>query len=99
MKELARLAKDKKLQPNQYQGGGFTISNLGMFGIRNFYPIINTPQSCIMGVGRAEKVVGINSEGQFCCENIMSISLACDHRTVDGAVCASFLKSFKEFLE
>lgn len=99
MKKLAKFAKEKKLQPDQYQGGGFTISNLGMFGIKNFYPIINTPQSCIMGVGSAEKIVGIDAAGQFCCEHTMSISLACDHRTVDGVICASFLKSFKEFLE
>jgi pyruvate dehydrogenase E2 component (dihydrolipoamide acetyltransferase) len=99
MKKLAKFAKEKKLQPDQYQGGGFTISNLGMFGIKNFYPIINTPQSCIMGVGSAEKMVGIDAAGQFCCEHTMSISLACDHRTVDGVICASFLKSFKEFLE
>jgi pyruvate dehydrogenase E2 component (dihydrolipoamide acetyltransferase) len=99
MKKLAKLAKEKKLQPEQYQGGGFTISNLGMFGIKNFYPIINPPQACIMGVGGTQKVAAIGQNNEVCCKHEMNISLACDHRTVDGAVGAAFLNSFKEFLE
>ena len=99
IKNLAKLAKEKKLQPKQYQGGGFTISNLGMFGIKNFFPIINSPQACIMGVGGTRKVAAIGHNDKVYCKHEMNISLVCDHRIVDGIVAATFLNSFKEFLE
>ncbi len=97
-KELAGKARNKKLQPNEFTGNTFTISNLGMMDIEEFTAIINPPDSAIMAVGRIKEVVVRKGEG-FGVSNIMKITLSCDHRSVDGAVGASFLQTFKKYLE
>jgi pyruvate dehydrogenase E2 component (dihydrolipoamide acetyltransferase) len=97
-KELAGKAKNKKLQPNEFTGNTFTISNLGMMDIEEFTAIINPPDSAIMAVGRIKEVVVKKGEG-FGVSNFMKITLSCDHRSVDGAVGAAFLQTFKKFLE
>ncbi len=98
VKELAGLARNRKLKPEQMQGNTFTISNLGMFGIEEFTAIINPPDSCIMAVGGImEKAVVRN--GELTVGNIMKVTMSCDHRVVDGATGAKFLATFKEILE
>jgi pyruvate dehydrogenase E2 component (dihydrolipoamide acetyltransferase) len=97
-KELAGRAKTKKLQPNEFSGNTFTISNLGMMDIDEFTAIINPPDSCIMAVGRIKETVVKKGEG-FAVSNVMKITLSCDHRSVDGATGAAFLQTFKKFLE
>lgn len=97
-KELAGKAKNKKLQPNEFSGNTFTISNLGMMDIEEFTAIINPPDSCIMAVGRIKEVVVRKGEG-FGVSNVMKITLSCDHRSVDGATGAAFLQTFKKLLE
>lgn len=98
MKELIKKAKDNKLIPEEFQGGGFTISNLGMYGIKNFNAIINPPQSCIMGVGASAKRAIVKND-QVTIATIMDVTLSADHRVVDGAVGAEFLAAFKKFIE
>ncbi len=98
VKELADKAKNKKLQPNEFEGNTFTISNLGMFGIDEFTAIINPPDACILAVGAAKETV-IVENGQIKIANIMKVTLSCDHRVVDGAVGSAFLKTLKELLE
>jgi pyruvate dehydrogenase E2 component (dihydrolipoamide acetyltransferase) len=97
-KELAGKAKNKKIQPNEFSGNTFTISNLGMMDIDEFTAIINPPDSCIMAVGRIKEVVVKKGEG-FTVTNVMKITLSCDHRSVDGATGAAFLQTFKKYLE
>ena len=98
MKDLANKAKDGKLQPEEYLGGSFSISNLGMYGIKEFSAVINPPQGCILAVGSGEKrVIVINNEISIA--TIMTVTLSCDHRVVDGAVGAEFLSEFKNFIE
>jgi pyruvate dehydrogenase E2 component (dihydrolipoamide acetyltransferase) len=98
VKDLAGRAKNKKLQPNEMEGSTFTVSNLGMFGITEFTSIINQPNSAILSVGAiVEKPVVKN--GQIVVGNTMKVTLACDHRTVDGATGAQFLQTLKQFLE
>ncbi|KEZ92003.1 pyruvate dehydrogenase complex dihydrolipoamide acetyltransferase [Nonlabens ulvanivorans] len=98
VRELAGKARNKKLQPAEMQGSTFTISNLGMFGITEFTSIINQPNSAIMSVGAiVQKPVVKN--GQIVVGNVMKITLACDHRTVDGATGAAFLQTFKSYIE
>jgi pyruvate dehydrogenase E2 component (dihydrolipoamide acetyltransferase) len=97
-KDLAGKAKNKKLQPNEFSGNTFTISNLGMMDIEEFTAIINPPDSAIMAVGRIKEIV-VPRDGDFGVSNVMKITLSCDHRSVDGAVGASFLQTFKKFLE
>jgi pyruvate dehydrogenase E2 component (dihydrolipoamide acetyltransferase) len=98
MKNLASKAKDGKLQPNDYIGGSFSISNLGMYGIKEFSAVINPPQGCILAVGSGEKrVIVINDEISIA--TIMTVTLSCDHRVVDGAVGAEFLSEFKNLIE
>ena len=98
MKDLANKAKDGKLQPEEYLGGSFSISNLGMYGIREFSAVINPPQGCILAVGSGEKrVIVINDEISIA--TIMTVTLSCDHRVVDGAVGAEFLSEFKNLIE
>jgi pyruvate dehydrogenase E2 component (dihydrolipoamide acetyltransferase) len=98
MKTLAKKARENSLRPEEFQGGGFSISNLGMYGIKQFQAIVNPPQSCIMAVGTSNKrPVVIND--QITIATIMDISISCDHRVVDGAVGAKFLSSFKKFIE
>ncbi|GAA5944407.1 uncharacterized protein JCM15063_000945 [Sporobolomyces koalae] len=100
-KELASRARDGKLKPEEYQGGSFTISNLGMMGIDSFTAIINPPQSCILAIGGTEKklVLDASSEKGFKEVSVMKATLSCDHRVVDGAVGARWLKAFKSYLE
>ncbi len=98
VKELAGKAKDKKLQPEEFSGGTFSISNLGMFGIEEFTAIINPPEACIMAVGGIKQTAVIK-DGQLAVGNVMKVTLSCDHRAVDGAVGAAFLKTFKDLLE
>ena len=98
VKEFAKKAKDKKLQPSDWEGSTFTISNLGMFGIDSFTAIINPPDACILAVGgiAQEPVV---KNGQIVPGNVMNVTLSCDHRVVDGATGSAFLQTLKSFLE
>ena len=98
VKEFAKKAKDKKLQPSDWEGSTFTISNLGMFGIDSFTAIINPPDACILAVGGiAEEPVVKN--GQVVPGNVMNVTLSCDHRVVDGATGSAFLQTLKSYLE
>ncbi|HRI23473.1 MAG TPA: pyruvate dehydrogenase complex dihydrolipoamide acetyltransferase [Ferruginibacter sp.] len=97
-KELYGKAKDKKLQPQEFSGNTFTISNLGMMDIEEFTAIINPPDSAILAVGRIKEVVVRKADG-FGVTNTMKLTLSCDHRTVDGAVGAAFLQTLKKYLE
>merc|ERR1719410_3237807 len=101
MKDLANRAKENKLLPHEFQGGTFTISNLGMFGVSNFTAIINPPQSCILAVGGAKKKLvadDSNSRG-FRNATTMQVTLSSDHRSVDGALAALMLNSLQKFIE
>jgi pyruvate dehydrogenase E2 component (dihydrolipoamide acetyltransferase) len=98
IKELAARAKAKKLQPEEYTGGTFSISNLGMFGIEQFTAIINPPEAGILAIGGAnEKAVVRN--GEIVVRSIMNVTMSCDHRVIDGATGAKFLQTFKQMLE
>ncbi len=97
-KDLGGKAKNKQLQPKDWEGNTFTVSNLGMFGIEEFTSIINQPESCILAVGGIKETVGVKN-GQFYATNVMKVTLTCDHRTVDGAMGAAFLQTFKQLLE
>jgi pyruvate dehydrogenase E2 component (dihydrolipoamide acetyltransferase) len=97
-KTLAGKAKSKKLQPHEFSGNTFTISNLGMMDIDEFTAIINPPDSAIMAVGRIKEIVVRKGDG-FGVSNVMKVTLSCDHRSVDGAVGAGFLQTFRKYLE
>jgi pyruvate dehydrogenase E2 component (dihydrolipoamide acetyltransferase) len=97
-KELIAKARTGKLKPDEYQGGTFTVSNLGMYGIRDFAAIINPPQSCILAVGTAEQRPIVRN-GELSVATVMSCTLSVDHRVVDGAVGAEFLAAFKTLIE
>ncbi len=99
MKELAALARDRKLAPHQYKGGSFAISNLGMFGIKNFDAVINPPHGSILAVGAGEKMPVVNDDGELAVATVMSVTLSVDHRVIDGAVGAEFLSAVKTNLE
>jgi len=98
VKDLAQKAQNKKLQPAEMEGGTFAVSNLGMFGIDEFCAIVNPPNACILAVGGI-KETPIIKNGQIVPGNIMKVTLSCDHRAVDGAVGAAFLKTFKGLME
>ena len=98
VKDFAQKAKDKKLQPSDWEGNTFTISNLGMFGIESFTAIVNPPDSCILAIGGI-KQVPVVKDGALVPGNVMKVTLSCDHRVVDGATGAAFLQDFKKFLE
>jgi pyruvate dehydrogenase E2 component (dihydrolipoamide acetyltransferase) len=98
VRELAKKAKDKKLQPSEWEGNTFTISNLGMFGIEEFTAIINSPDSCILAIGGISQVPVVK-KGEVVPGNIMKVTLSCDHRVVDGVAGSKFLQSFKNFME
>ena len=98
VKTFAKKAKDKKLQPEEWEGNTFTISNLGMFGIDEFTAIVNPPDACILAVGGIQEVPIVKS-GEIVPGNIMKVTLSCDHRVVDGAVGSAFLNTFKNYLE
>ncbi len=97
-KDLGGKAKSKQLQPKDWEGNTFTVSNLGMFGIDQFTSIINSPESCILAVGGIKETVGVKN-GQFYATNIMKLTLTCDHRVADGAAGAAFLLTLKQYLE
>ena len=98
VKDLAARAKSKKLKPEEFQGGTFSVSNLGMFGIKAFASIINEPQGAIMSVGAGEQRPVVK-DGQLAVATVMTITLTCDHRVVDGAIGAKFLAAFKPLIE
>ncbi len=98
VKELAQKAKDKKLQPAEWEGNTFTISNLGMFGIEEFTAIINPPDACILAIGAIQQVP-IVKDGQVKPGNIMKLTMSCDHRVVDGATGSAFLQTLQGLLE
>ena len=98
MKTLAQKAKEGKLKPGDYIGGSFSISNLGMYGIKEFSAVINPPQGCILAIGVGEQRA-IVTNNQISIATMMTVTLSCDHRVVDGAVGAEYLSKFKEFIE
>uniref|UniRef100_UPI00352B7902 pyruvate dehydrogenase complex dihydrolipoamide acetyltransferase n=1 Tax=Tardiphaga sp. TaxID=1926292 RepID=UPI00352B7902 len=98
MKELAARAKAKKLKPNEYQGGASSVSNLGMFGIKDFTAVINPPQSSILAVGTGEERAVVRG-GQIVAATTMSVTLSCDHRAIDGALGAELITAFKKLIE
>jgi pyruvate dehydrogenase E2 component (dihydrolipoamide acetyltransferase) len=97
-KDLASRARSKKLKPEEFQGGTFSISNLGMFGIKSFNSIINEPQGCILSVGAGEQRPVVK-DGELAVATVMTVTLTCDHRVVDGAIGARFLQVFKAMIE
>ena len=97
-KDLAERARAKKLKPEEYQGGTFSISNLGMFGIKSFASIINEPQGAILSVGAGEKRPVVRGD-QLAVATVMSVTMTCDHRVVDGAVGAQWLAAFRSLIE
>jgi pyruvate dehydrogenase E2 component (dihydrolipoamide acetyltransferase) len=98
MKDLAARARDRKLKPEEFQGGTFSLSNLGMFGIKAFSSIINEPQGMILSVGAGEPRPVVKN-GQLAVATVMTVTLTCDHRVVDGATGAQWLQAFKAFVE
>jgi pyruvate dehydrogenase E2 component (dihydrolipoamide acetyltransferase) len=98
MKSLARKAKDGKLKPEEFQGGTFSISNLGMFGIKEFAAVINPPQGCILAIGAGEQRPVVKA-GALAIATVMSATLSVDHRVVDGAIGAEFLAAFRALVE
>jgi len=98
IKDLAARAKSKKLQPDEFTGATFSISNLGMFGIKEFTAIINPPEAGILAIGGAAPTPVVR-DGEIVIRNIMHVTMSCDHRVVDGATGAKFLQTFKQMLE
>ena len=98
IKDLAFRARDKKILPEEMQGGTFAVSNLGMYGIEDFTSIINPPNGCILSVGQIKQTPVVKN-GEIVPGNVMKLSLSCDHRVVDGAVGSAFLATLKDFLE
>jgi len=98
VKEFAQRAKDKKLQPEDWEGNTFTISNLGMFGIEDFTAIINPPDACILAIGGIQSKPVVK-DGAVVAGNTMKVTLSCDHRVVDGVVGSMFLNTFKNYME
>lgn len=98
IKEMAKRAREKKLQPEEYTGATFSISNLGMFGIKEFTAIINPPEAAIIAVGAATPTAVVRN-GEIVVRNIMNVTMSCDHRAIDGATGAKFLQTFKQMLE
>jgi pyruvate dehydrogenase E2 component (dihydrolipoamide acetyltransferase) len=99
MKDLAARAKTRKLAPHEYQGGSFAISNLGMFGIENFDAVINPPHGSILAVGAGIKTPVVGQDGAVVVATMMSMTLSVDHRVIDGALGATFLKTIVDNLE
>ncbi len=99
IKDMAGRARDGKLKPEEFQGGTFSVSNLGMFGISEFSAIINPPQSCILAVGAGEPKPYVDANGEIKVGTFMKATLSVDHRSVDGAVGAEYLKILKEYIE
>jgi pyruvate dehydrogenase E2 component (dihydrolipoamide acetyltransferase) len=99
MKDLATRARERKLKPQEYMGGTFSISNLGMFGIKSFASIINPPEGMILSVGAGEKRAVVDEKGAIVVRNVMSVTLTCDHRVIGGAEGAKWLAAFKRYVE
>ena len=99
IKDLASRARDKKLLPNEYQGGSFAISNLGMMGVENFDAVINPPHGSILAVGAGTKKPIVKEDGTICVATVMSLTLSVDHRAIDGALGAEFLAKITNYLE
>ncbi|MEL7204162.1 MAG: 2-oxo acid dehydrogenase subunit E2, partial [Pseudomonadota bacterium] len=99
MKDLAARARDRKLAPQEYQGGTFAISNLGMFGIDNFDAVINPPHGGILAVGAGVKKPVVNADGELAVATVMSVTMSVDHRVIDGALGAELLKHIVDNLE
>ncbi len=97
-KDLAERARTRKLHPEEFQGGTFTVSNLGMFGIKSFASIINQPQGAILSVGVGEKRPVVRGD-QLAIATVMTVTLTCDHRVVDGAIGARWLAALKAMIE
>jgi pyruvate dehydrogenase E2 component (dihydrolipoamide acetyltransferase) len=98
MKDLATRAKENKLKPEEFQGGTFSISNLGMYGIKHFEAVINPPQGAILAVGAGEQRAVVKN-GQLAVATVMSCTISCDHRVVDGAVGAEYMQQLKAIIE
>ncbi len=99
MKDLAARARTRKLKPQEYMGGTFSISNLGMFGIKSFASIINPPEGMILSVGAGEKRAVVDEKGAIVARTVMSVTLTCDHRVIGGAEGAKWLAAFKRYVE
>jgi len=99
IKELAGRARANKLKPEEYQGGGFTVSNLGMYGVVSFAAIINPPQSCILAVGAGKRRAVVREDDTIVAATVMNGTLSVDHRSVDGAIGARYLSAFKDLIE
>ena len=99
MKDLATRAKERKLKPQEYMGGTFSISNLGMFGIKSFGSIINPPEGMILSVGAGEKRPVVTDENDLEIATVMSVTLSCDHRVIGGAEGAKWILAFKRYVE
>ncbi|MDP2125345.1 MAG: pyruvate dehydrogenase complex dihydrolipoamide acetyltransferase [Parvibaculum sp.] len=97
-KSLAERARNKKLKPNEFEGGSFSISNLGMFGIKHFTAVINPPQAAILAIGKGEERPVVH-DGKLEVATVMTVTMSCDHRAIDGALGAQFLEAFKSFVE
>jgi pyruvate dehydrogenase E2 component (dihydrolipoamide acetyltransferase) len=99
MKDMAARARARKLKPDEYQGGSTTVSNLGMYGVREFSAIINPPQATVLAVGAARRQAVETQDGGVAFASVLSVTLSCDHRVVDGALGAELLAAFKRFVE
>ncbi|MEN0078402.1 MAG: pyruvate dehydrogenase complex dihydrolipoamide acetyltransferase [Pseudomonadota bacterium] len=99
MKDLAARARERKLKPQEYMGGTFSLSNLGMFGIKSFGSILNPPEGMIMSVGAGEKRPVVSAAGELEVATVMSVTLTCDHRVIGGAEGSQFLAAFKRYIE
>jgi pyruvate dehydrogenase E2 component (dihydrolipoamide acetyltransferase) len=98
MKDLAKRARDGKLKPEEFQGGTCSISNMGMYGIKQFDAVINPPQACILAIGSSEQRPVVK-DGAVSVATMMTCTLSCDHRVVDGALGAQLLAAFKSLIE
>ncbi len=98
IKELAQLAAARKLKPSQYEGGSFSVSNLGMFGIEEFTAVINPPQAAILAVGAAQKSLARSVKGEIIEQTELRVTLSCDHRAINGAVGARFLQALRDYV-
>jgi pyruvate dehydrogenase E2 component (dihydrolipoamide acetyltransferase) len=98
MKDFAKRARDRKLKPHEYQGGTTAVSNLGMYGIKDFTAVINPPHATILAVGAGEERAVVRN-GKIEAAHIMSVTMSCDHRAVDGALGAQLIGAFKTLIE
>ena len=98
-KDLASRAREKKLAPSEYEGGTFSVSNLGMFGVSNFTAVINPPQAAIMAVGAGQRRAVVGGDGEITAATVMTVTLSCDHRVIDGALGAQLLAALKGYVE